>query len=706
MKKGLSRFFFYILTRKITINNLANLKKMASTFITFVPKVLTKRVAPPQSKPNVKRIHEEPNIDNIELVETIVTLNGIEARLTKDPIFVFKFLGSIHRPEGGSIHRPEGGSIHQELIIDWKNKQKMAFDISMKEGVLPIFVKDVTVNGQKNYAALSYKAFHAHLCATNKRERTFYELICAFQCHLFFDVEADYTLNPGIKEKVPELRRDLIGYIKKVLHMIGIFTKDTNPIILIVDSSNDKKWSHHIVVKLPPLSLKEENLFEIVRPHFKNLYHCGAFVRRLRNYIQETEGIDPEKNRFWVKKLEDEKVVFDFICDIIYTNHRVFRPPFATKFLRANETPRPFIPISEEGIPLFSTPEEMTWQQYTEYLVQSDWRPNIPIVECLEIDNTEPRSSNDKKTYRLDLPSMIKKTLPIDRSQIRDYYKEQFPFEIVWKMLGDKNREFSFVVNPGIFQRYQYFNSAQEFRAAILRILPLRIDVGAIYKGRMKVGEAAGHLDKYVKETPLKFDIDLDSYVDLRSSTKTPKGGLCNCESQKKYCQKCWPLVDVARRVILHYLCKEYGIPLEYIYVFSSGGRGIHIWVLSCLSQKVDVANGANGMNGTKVANLTSFQRKILTQRILNGKNARNHLKEIAKTFKKAELRTICSGLHTFLQKGTKCEMLALLWPRIDIAPTVGLSHIMRCPYSYRHDTKNIVSPFLLSEKEKEREKT
>jgi len=74
-------------------------------------------------------------------------------------------------------------------------------------------------------------------------------------------------------------------------------------------------------------------------------------------------------------------------------------------------------------------------------------------------------------------------------------------------------REFSFTLADDVYLRYLSFSSAEDLKAEMLRLLPRKIDLGAVYNQKPTEHQKLGILPV---EKELVFDIDMTDYDDVR----------------------------------------------------------------------------------------------------------------------------------------------------------------------------------------------
>lgn len=203
------------------------------------------------------------------------------------------------------------------------------------------------------------------------------------------------------------------------------------------------------------------------------------------------------------------------------------------------------------------------------------------------------------------------------------YYKHLFPAEAMMKWLAYGNdskrptadqgfmqrREFCFTLEGDIFARYQSFKDAKDLRGALRNKVPTKIDIGPVFnvdptKRAAYSGASSGSTVFAPVERELVMDIDMTDYDDVRT-----------CCSAADICNKCWPLMTVAVKIIDAGLRADFGFKhLLWVY---SGRRGIHVWVCdkrarmlsnearSAVAEYFSVYKGTDASGTTKRVSLT-----------------------------------------------------------------------------------------------------
>eukprot|EP00559_Dactyliosolen_fragilissimus_P006271 CAMPEP_0184871330 /NCGR_PEP_ID=MMETSP0580-20130426/40655_1 /TAXON_ID=1118495 /ORGANISM="Dactyliosolen fragilissimus" /LENGTH=558 /DNA_ID=CAMNT_0027373973 /DNA_START=121 /DNA_END=1797 /DNA_ORIENTATION=- len=172
-----------------------------------------------------------------------------------------------------------------------------------------------------------------------------------------------------------------------------------------------------------------------------------------------------------------------------------------------------------------------------------------------------------------------------------------------------KRREFSFTIEPQpgdeIYIRYQSFSTQEEFRTAVLKRRPTKIDIGAIFshppKDHLSIQKNGSSSRTFVPEQrELVFDVDLTDYDGVRK---------CGC-SGAAICGKCWKMMNMAIRVMDAGLREDFGF--QNIVWFYSGRRGVHAWVSDEVARKL-TDEGRSAVASYFEVNLGSEHNKVDT---------------------------------------------------------------------------------------------
>jgi DNA primase small subunit len=162
-----------------------------------------------------------------------------------------------------------------------------------------------------------------------------------------------------------------------------------------------------------------------------------------------------------------------------------------------------------------------------------------------------------------------------DKSDLQAYYERAFPFSSMFTWLGldqkdlFERREICFTLENDAYLRFLCFSNADEYKKEVLKGMPFKIDIGAIYNTLPKYHKSIQANDSkgfYPDQKDLIFDIDMTDYDDVRT-----------CCKDAKMCNKCWVYMIVAYKILNVILRDDFGFK-HIMWVFS-GRRGIHCWV-------------------------------------------------------------------------------------------------------------------------------
>ncbi len=325
---------------------------------------------------------------------------------------------------------------------------------------------------------------------------------------------------------------------------------------------------------------------------------------------------------------------------------------------------------------------------------------------------------------------------------LQQYYQRLFPFGCMYRWLSycnspdDKDplserdffmrREFSFTLAGDIYIRYLTFKNAEEYRAAYLKRLPHKTDIGAVFNAPPKQHNAVASFKPVEKE--LVFDIDMTDYDDVRT-----------CCQDAKICPRCWKLMTVAIKVMDVALREDFGFKhLLWVY---SGRRGVHCWVCDERARKLQDAGRAAVVSylsaytgGDEKVRLShplhpSMRRAVAVtspefldyvddQGLLDGEaqwkkildlvpepaireelnrrwTERPHLETRTKLeqLRKALDKNIRSNKFSKVRTTYEEIVFAHLYPRLDVNVSKGMNHLLKSPWSIHPKTGRVCVP-------------
>ncbi|XP_051947021.1 DNA primase small subunit-like [Xyrauchen texanus] len=321
------------------------------------------------------------------------------------------------------------------------------------------------------------------------------------------------------------------------------------------------------------------------------------------------------------------------------------------------------------------------------------------------------------------------------------YYRRIFPFPQYYRWLSYggvsknyfQNREFSFTLKDDIYVRYQSFSTQNELEKEMQKMVPYKIDIGAVYSHRPSQHNTVKSGTFQALEKELVFDIDMTDYDDVRS-----------CCSAADICSKCWTLMTIAIHILDRALREDFGFQhLLWVY---SGRRGVHCWVCDDAARKLSVAarsavaeylslvkGGEETVRKVVLSDpihpfisqsLTVVERyfpqyAIVGQDILGSKESVDKVLSLLPEDIRKELITfyqneknpmkrwdrLCALVEhkkSSSKKGgqyfNKEIMLQYCYPRLDVNVSKGVNHLLKSPFSVHPKTGRISVPIDLKE--------
>ncbi|XP_058620394.1 DNA primase small subunit [Onychostoma macrolepis] len=330
-------------------------------------------------------------------------------------------------------------------------------------------------------------------------------------------------------------------------------------------------------------------------------------------------------------------------------------------------------------------------------------------------------------------PACLPDLLPI-------YYRRLFPFSQYYRWLSYggvsknyfQNREFSFTLKDDIYVRYQSFTTQNELDKEIQKMVPYKIDIGAVYSHRPSQHNTVKSGTFQALEKELVFDIDMTDYDDVR-----------RCCSAADICSKCWTLMTIAIRILDRALREDFGFHhLLWVY---SGRRGVHCWVCDDAARKLSVAARSavaeylslvkGGEETARKVVLSDpihpfinhslsvvehyFQQyAIVDQDILGSKESVDKVLALLPEDIKKDLTVLYKDVKDPMKRWDKlcnlveCKkstikkgqyfdkeiMLQYCYPRLDVNVSKGVNHLLKSPFSVHPKTGRISVPIDLKE--------
>ncbi|URE06812.1 coiled-coil domain-containing protein 111 [Musa troglodytarum] len=146
--------------------------------------------------------------------------------------------------------------------------------------------------------------------------RHHYEVIKeGLPCHLYFDLEFDKTVNAD--KNVDDMVDILMSVTFNILFE-KYAIKANDGWIIELDSSTTKKFSRHVIIRMPKIA-------------FKDNLHVGAFVSEVCSHITSQRGSDPQLDKLYARKDSSSSDFQLFLDSAVYSRNRCFRLVFSSK---------------------------------------------------------------------------------------------------------------------------------------------------------------------------------------------------------------------------------------------------------------------------------------------------------------------------------------------------------------------------------------
>lgn len=445
---------------------------------------------------------------------------------------------------------------------------------------LPIWSQDLPnpnniddLKGKKCFYVGAYAPFKEYYRSLDPKKRKFYEILeedCPTR--LYVDVDMQRNCNNEIDEEtLGQKLQVLVDAITTLANTVRGMPENTPLEYIVLDSSKPDKVSKHFVFNL----------------YLKNNYHCGAFMRCVRNILSQAHESSPGRGDadkdhpfyLWSEVKDPTKpksgitmLVRTFLADLaVYTMRRNFRLYLSFKGVLGG------LPLLKEGA---SANEPPDWDFYDKTILQYRTADDV-VYECLEEDGSEPISTSDTNLFRHDVVaasiSSSSSKMPVAITpayHLQTHWETVYPYDLVFNFLAAPvpkpehsantilAREFRFAFHSGQWSKERFFTTADEFKKCVLKELPSTIHVGQVHRF-LSHGNAES-IEQYQPSLAVDFDIN-DTLIDRPC-----------CGTNKMACDVCWPIASFAQRAV-----KAFGKALDLgdAVCFFSGGRGVHIWL-------------------------------------------------------------------------------------------------------------------------------
>ncbi|CAK7264083.1 p48 polypeptide of DNA primase [Sporothrix epigloea] len=208
----------------------------------------------------------------------------------------------------------------------------------------------------------------------------------------------------------------------------------------------------------------------------------------------------------------------------------------------------------------------------------------VDLEDLFDDDDDDEFSSSKPKEEAFPSTTDLISLRASDPEVMRSFYQRLFPWRYLFQWLNHSptptndfaHREFAFTLQNDAYLRYQAFPTSDLLRKDVLRLMPLRFEIGPVYTtnpAERKTLSNAAAFKPLAKE--LCFDIDLTDYDDIRT-----------CCNKTTICIRCWQFISMAVRVVDVALREDFGF--QHIMWVYSGRRGAHAWVCDKKARALD----------------------------------------------------------------------------------------------------------------------
>ncbi|KAF7684046.1 DNA primase small subunit [Astathelohania contejeani] len=237
------------------------------------------------------------------------------------------------------------------------------------------------------------------------------------------------------------------------------------------------------------------------------------------------------------------------------------------------------------------------------------------------------------------------------------YYQKFHPTAQLYHWLEvTESREISFTLQNNVYIRYVTCDTLDIFKEKLIREVPIKIDIGAVYNVRPRHG-----VELIPRSKELVFDIDLTDYTR-------------DCCDGKTMCNACFIIVKAGICLLNYALREEFGFKkLLFIY---SGGRGVHCWVFD------DIAKQLSNLDRISIV---KYFKTVISKKKYSSEYT-NILKNYVSFFDTQKFEVSSNSF-------TEEDLYNYLFIRLDENVTSEIKHLLKAPFSVHSLTKKISVP-------------